>query len=87
MPPFGFQHGLQQNTVDSEVQPFVTLKLPRNEKWIFKDVLDTAPIKQASLRLCNMQKAHLHRLKCIQKTIMKFDTVTPDTKVLGTKLF
>jgi len=29
----------------------------------------------------------LRRLKCIQKTIMKFDTVTPDAKVLGTKLF
>lgn len=32
MPLFGFQHGLQQNTVDSEVQSFVILKVPGNKK-------------------------------------------------------
>jgi len=29
---FGFKHSLQQNTVNSEVQPFVTLKVPGNKK-------------------------------------------------------
>lgn len=52
---FGFQHSLQQNTADSEVQPFVILKVPGNKKKrIFTHVLDTAPIKEVFLHLRNM---------------------------------
>jgi hypothetical protein len=83
---FGFQHSMQQNTVDSEVQPFVTLKVPGNKKRIFTHVLEAAPIQEVFLHLRNVWRTHLHRLKCIQKTVTKFDTVTADTKVLGTKL-
>jgi hypothetical protein len=54
MPFFGFHYSLQQNTVDSEVQPFVTWKVPRSKERIFTHVLDTAPINEVFLHLRNM---------------------------------
>jgi hypothetical protein len=42
---------LQQNTVESEVQLFVTLKVSGNKKRIFTHVLDTAPTKEVFLHL------------------------------------